>query len=100
MKSQPAGRGWKPRSRAPAPKVIVCLGATAAQALIAPNIRVMRQRGEMMKSALAPLITATVHPSSILRAPDSEPRHTAMNEFVADFKSIARHLPSSALEKR
>lgn len=54
------------------PKVIVCLGATAAQALISRDFRVSRQRGEMMKSPLAPLITATVHPSSILRARDDE----------------------------
>ncbi len=83
-----------------APKVIVCLGATAAQALMAPSFRVLRQRGQMMKSTLAPLITATVHPSSILRAPDSESRHAAMKEFVADLKNIARHLPASALKKR
>jgi uracil-DNA glycosylase len=82
-----------------APKVIVCLGVTAAQALIAPDFRVMHQRGQIMKSALAPLITATVHPSSILRAPDIESRHAAMKEFITDLKSIARHLPSSALKK-
>jgi uracil-DNA glycosylase len=68
----------------------VCLGATAAQTLIAPNFRVMRQRGQIIKSKLASLVTATVHPSSILRAPDSEARRIAMKEFVADLKNIAR----------
>src|SRR5207245_794292 len=81
------------------PKVIVCLGATAAQALISRDVRVSRQRGELMKSPLAPLITATVHPSSILRSADEESRHLAMREFVADLKKIARHLPPSALKR-
>jgi DNA polymerase len=80
------------------PKVIVCLGATAAQALISRDFRVSRQRGEMMKSPLAPLITATVHPSSILRSPDDESRHAEMRQFIADLKKIARHMPASALK--
>jgi DNA polymerase len=54
----------------------------------------------MMKSPLAPMITATVHPSSILRAPDNESRHAEMRQFVADLKKIARHLPSSALKRK
>ncbi len=83
-----------------APKVIVCLGATAAQALISRDFRVSRQRGELMKSPLAPIITATVHPSSILRSPDDESRHLATREFVADLKKIARHLPPSALKRK
>jgi DNA polymerase len=81
------------------PKVIVCLGATAAQALISRDFRVSRQRGELLKSPLAPLITATVHPSSILRSPDDESRHLAMGEFVEDLKKIAHYLPPSALNK-
>ena len=81
------------------PKVIVCLGATAAQALISRDFRVSIQRGEMMKSTLAPLITATVHPSSILRAPDDESRHADMLRFVDDLKEIARQLPPSALKR-
>jgi len=61
------------------PKVIVCLGATAAQALIGREYRVTRQRGQFVThSPLAPLLTATVHPSSILRAPDEESRHIEM----------------------
>src|SRR5205814_6018939 len=56
------------------PKVIVCLGATAAQALLGPQFKVTKQRGKFIKSTLAPYIIATVHPSSILRAPDDETR--------------------------
>jgi uracil-DNA glycosylase len=79
------------------PRVIICLGATAAQALINRAFRVSIQRGELMESALAPLIGATVHPSSILRAADEESRNREMRQFVDDLKKIARHLPPSAL---
>jgi DNA polymerase len=79
------------------PKVIVCLGATAAQALISGAFRVSAQRGELMESTLAPLICATVHPSSILRAPDEAARHREMRQLVHDLKKIAQHLPPSAL---
>lgn len=79
------------------PKVVVCLGASAAHAMIGRNFRVTQQRGEMLKSELADFITATVHPSSILRTPDADTRHLAMRELVNDLKSIARHLPASAL---
>jgi uracil-DNA glycosylase len=82
------------------PKVIVCLGATAAQSLISRAFRVSTQRGQLMESALAPLIGATVHPSSILRAPDEESRHREMRLFVDDLKKIARHLPPSALTQK
>src|SRR6185437_3025342 len=57
------------------PHVIVCLGATAAQALLGPSFRVTQHRGEIMPSLLAPHIVATIHPSAILRAPDDETRH-------------------------
>jgi len=63
------------------------------------DYRVTRQRGELQKSAFGPMITVTVHPSSILRAPDDEARHLQMREFVADLKKIARALPDSALIK-
>jgi DNA polymerase len=82
------------------PKVIVCLGATAAQALISGTFRVSTQRGVLIESALAPLIGATVHPSSILRAPDEESRHREMRQFVDDLKKIAHHLPLSALARK
>ncbi len=72
------------------PKVIVCLGATAAQALLGKYFRVSRQRGEWVQSALAPRVLATVHPSSILRAPDSETRHAEMARFIEDLKKVAR----------
>ena len=77
------------------PRVIVCLGATAAQALLGRDFRVTQQRGRFVVSPLAELITATVHPSSILRAPDDEARRQEMREFVADLKKVARTLDKS-----
>jgi uracil-DNA glycosylase family protein len=74
------------------PRILVALGATAAQALIGRTFRVTTQRGQFVESDLAPLVTATVHPSSILRAPDEETRHEEMRRFVADLKKIARRL--------
>jgi len=70
------------------PKIIVCLGATAAQALLGRNFRVTQHRGEFVKSALAPRVMATVHPSSILRAPDEATREEEMKKFIADLKKI------------
>src|SRR5437762_4661403 len=70
------------------PKIIVCLGATAAQALLGPKFRVSKQRGEFIKSTLAAYVVATVHPSSILRAPDDETRRTEKRLFIADLKRI------------
>ncbi|MDX6558485.1 MAG: uracil-DNA glycosylase [Blastocatellia bacterium] len=74
------------------PKVIVCLGATAAQALLGPKFRVSKQRGQFIESTLAPYIMATVHPSSILRAPDDETRHLEKRRFIDDLKKVARVL--------
>jgi uracil-DNA glycosylase len=71
------------------PRVLVCLGATAAQALLGRQFRVTTQRGRFVDSPLAPFVTATVHPSSILRAPDEETRHQEMEKFVADLKNVA-----------
>src|ERR1700720_1060010 len=71
------------------PKVIVCLGATAAQTLLGRDFRVTQHRGEFLKSPLASFVMATVHPSSILRAPDEETRHEEMRRFVADLKKLA-----------
>src|SRR5262249_41708216 len=68
------------------PKVIVCLGATAAQALLGKDFRVSRQRGEFVSSPLAPMVMPTVHPSSILRAPDDETRHSETERFTADLR--------------
>jgi uracil-DNA glycosylase len=72
------------------PKVIVCLGATAAQALLGRDFRVTQHRGELLESELAPYMMATVHPSAILRAPDDQTRHEEMRRFIADLKKISR----------
>ncbi len=72
------------------PKIIVCLGATAAQALLGRDFRVTQHRGEFVKSTLAPHVMATVHPSSILRAPDEATREDEMKKFIADLKKITQ----------
>ena len=74
------------------PRALVCLGSTAAQALIGRTFKVTQQRGEFVPSPLAPLVTATVHPSSILRAPDDETRRAERARFVADLKKVAKAL--------
>jgi uracil-DNA glycosylase family protein len=73
------------------PRVLVCLGATAAQALLGRAFKVSRQRGRFVPSPLAPLVTATVHPSSILRAP-GESRQEEMTRFVEDLRNVAKEL--------
>ncbi len=72
------------------PDVIVALGATAAQSLLGPQFRVTKQRGEFIPSTLAPYVMATVHPSSILRAPDDETRERETRLFIDDLKKLAR----------
>lgn len=72
------------------PKVLVCLGATAAQALLGKEFRVSQRRGEFVQSALAEHVVATVHPSSILRASDDETRRLERARFVEDLKKIAK----------
>jgi uracil-DNA glycosylase len=74
------------------PRVLVLLGATAAQALLGGSFRVSRQRGELLDSELAPRVLATVHPSSILRAPDDQARALAYKGFVADLAVVAEEL--------
>jgi uracil-DNA glycosylase len=71
------------------PRVLVCLGATAAQALLGRDFRVTKQRGELIDSPLAPFATATVHPSSILRAPDEAARQAEYAAFVDDLRVVA-----------
>src|SRR4026207_2236552 len=71
------------------PKVIVCLGSTAAQTLLGKDFRVSRQRGELIPSPLAPAVLATVHPSSILRAPDEQSRRLEMQRFIDDLTVVA-----------
>jgi DNA polymerase len=77
------------------PRAIVCLGATAAQALLGRAFRLTAHRGEFIPSPLAPLVLATVHPSSILRAPDEEARHREMKLFTDDLRAVARALSSN-----
>jgi DNA polymerase len=74
------------------PRVLVALGATAAAALLGSAVRVTRDRGRYFPSPLAPAVTLTVHPSSILRAPDPERRREAHRQFVRDLRAIARRL--------
>ena len=71
------------------PRVLVCLGATAAQALLGRDFRVSRQRGELVESDLAENVIATVHPSSILRA-DAETRELEYRELVRDLEAVAK----------
>jgi DNA polymerase len=78
------------------PRVIVCLGATAAQALLGREFRVSRQRGQLIPSPLAPYVVASVHPSSILRAPDDESRRLARLEFANDMKKVAKLIHTHA----
>lgn len=78
------------------PRVIVCLGATAAQALLGRTFRVTKQRGELFPQAAGYLITATVHPSSILRAPDPAARVTELAAFTEDLRRIAKHLKETS----
>jgi uracil-DNA glycosylase family protein len=70
------------------PDVVVCLGATAAQALLGSGFRVSRQRGEWVRSPWAPRVLATVHPSSILRAPDDAARRREFDGLVADLAVV------------
>ncbi len=71
------------------PRVLVCLGATAAQALLGRQFRVTQSRGELVDSPLAEIVTATIHPSAILRADDREAEYAG---FVTDLKQVAKHL--------
>jgi DNA polymerase len=77
------------------PKVLVCLGSTAAQALLGRTFRVTIHRGEWVPSPLATNVLATVHPSSILRAPDEAARAEAMEAFIDDLRPVAALLASA-----
>ncbi|MGZ4844691.1 MAG: UdgX family uracil-DNA binding protein [Candidatus Angelobacter sp.] len=74
------------------PQVLVLLGATAAQGIMGRLFRVTQHRGQWLESNIAPLVLTTVHPSSILRAPDDESRHNEMRRFVADLKKVATQI--------
>ena len=71
------------------PDVLVCLGATAAQALLGRSFKVTQMRGQILQHEMARSIMATVHPSSILRAPDDESRHREMELFIRDLRGVA-----------
>lgn len=71
------------------PRVLVCLGAVAAQALLGRELRVTRDRGQLLETALAPVAIATVHPSSILRAPDRAAKAREHALFVDDLRVAA-----------
>jgi uracil-DNA glycosylase family protein len=75
-----------------APEALVLLGATAAKALLGSRFRLTRERGRPIDSELAPFVTATVHPSAILRAPDDEARMAEREAFTADLQVVAEHL--------
>ena len=74
------------------PDALVCLGATAAQALLGRSFRVTRERGHFVRSPLAPHVMATVHPSSLLRIEDDNERKAAIRTFVAELRKVAQIL--------
>jgi uracil-DNA glycosylase family protein len=96
-----ACRPWlEAEVRAVKPQVLVGLGATAAQSLFGKDFSVTRQRGKLIDSPLAPYALATVHPSSILRAPDEAARHEQRAAFVADLVKVAELSHSSKAQRR
>lgn len=74
------------------PQLVVCLGATAAQSLLGSKFRITRERGKIIQDPAWGPIVATVHPSSVLRAPDDESRRKARADFVRDLKIVAKEL--------
>jgi uracil-DNA glycosylase family protein len=72
------------------PKLVVAMGATAAQTIFGPSFRVTRERGKLLSSKLAPRVLATVHPSSLLRQPDEASREREYKFFVADLRAALR----------
>jgi DNA polymerase len=74
------------------PRIIVCLGATAAQSLLGSAYRLTKEHGKFATHAWAPHVTATIHPSAVLRAPDEEQRHQQYQSLVADLKQVKRKL--------
>ena len=77
------------------PRLLICLGATAAQGLLGKKFLVTKHRGEIVELENYPPITATIHPSAILRAPDDESRHRERAQFIEDLKVAARHVSRS-----
>jgi len=90
-----ACRPWlEAEMRLVAPEVLVCLGSTAAQTVLGNHVRVLRDRGQFMLSDLCPQTLVTVHPSSLLRAPDEETRARDYAHFVADLRLVAKRINS------
>jgi uracil-DNA glycosylase len=88
-----ACRPWlEAELRAVKPVILVCLGATAAQSVLGPQFKLTQHRGTMQTSPMAPQVLATIHPSAVLRAPDSEGRRLAYDSLVEDLKVLARAL--------
>jgi DNA polymerase len=88
-----ACRPWlEAELRAVKPTVLVCLGATAAQSVMGSQFKLMQQRGAVLTSPLAERVVATIHPSAVLRAPDSAGRAEAYRTLVDDLKVVARAL--------
>jgi uracil-DNA glycosylase len=86
-----ACRPWlEAELRAVKPAVVVCLGATAAQSVLGPQFKLMQQRGQVFSTVLAERVVGTIHPSAVLRAPDSEGRRAAYDSLVADLKVAAK----------
>lgn len=86
-----ACRPWlKVELRIVKPKLVVAMGATAAQTIFGPTFRVTRERGKVLSSKLAPRVVATVHPSSLLRQPDEASRQREYEHFVADLRTALK----------
>ena len=86
-----ACRPWlKAELRIVKPKLVVAMGATAAQTIFGPSFRVTRERGKVLSSKLAPRVLATVHPSSLLRQPDEASRQREYKHFVDDLRAAVR----------
>jgi DNA polymerase len=91
-----ACRPWlEAELRAVKPEIVVCLGATAAQSLLGAQFKLMQNRGKVVVSPLAAHVVATIHPSAVLRAPDSEGRRQAYESLVGDLKVVAKALKSA-----
>jgi uracil-DNA glycosylase len=88
-----ACRPWlEAEVRAIEPVILVCLGASAAQAVLGPQFKLMQNRGRILSSPLAERMLATIHPSAVLRAPDSEGRRAAYDVLVTDLRVVAETL--------
>jgi len=91
MSEVKACRPWlEAEIRAVKPRVVVCLGATAAQSVLGSQFKLLAQRGQVLTSELAGTVIATIHPSAALRAPDAEGRRAAYEMLVSDLRVVAK----------